>query len=184
MKIVAFGHKSRVGKDTACQILIDHFKTNYPNLVVERKAFADSVKDISYKLFKSNGLKARQYYDEWPKERSTKLQPLNMDAVEIWVAVGNKIREIYPQTWIDIILKDNSCDILIISDLRYPNELQEVKNQNGICVKIEKDSAEIRNTVADNALNDYTDWNLILKNNESIEDFRQNLLSQIVPLLI
>jgi len=178
MKILAFGHKSRTGKDTATKLLIEYINNEYPNLVVKRRAFADTVKEVSYQCYKSQGLQPRSYYDIHPEARSIKLPRLNMDPVEIWVAIGNKIREIYPETWVDIAL-DCSADIVIISDLRYTNEVNRIHQLGGKCVKIERADAIIRNTVADNALNNYQGWDGIIQNNTNKEDFKATLIALI-----
>jgi len=179
MKILAFGHKSRVGKDVATKFLVDFIKQKKPEFKVERRAFADKVKDISYQLYNHCGLQPGPYYDEHPEARLIKLPLLNLDPVEVWVAVGNKFREIYAETWVDFVLTDTLADIIIISDLRYPNEAQRIKQMGGICVKLEKFDAPIRNTIADNALNDYNEWFKLLKNNGT----KMELESQMVNLI-
>jgi hypothetical protein len=181
-KILAFGHKSRTGKDMATKSLIEYFNKEYPNLKVERRAFADAVKNISYILYRCHGLKTKQHYDEYPEDRVKILPVLGMDAVEVWVAVGNKIRDIYAETWVDIALLDCDADIIIISDLRYPNEAKRLSELGGICVKIERDEALIRNTIADNALNEYTSWDEILQNDSTPEALNQQLILLINKL--
>jgi hypothetical protein len=181
-KILAFGHKSRTGKDTATKALIEYFNKEYPSIKVERRAFADAVKNISYLLYRCHGLKTRQHYDEHPEDRSKILPVLGMDAVEVWVAIGNKIRDIYKETWVDIALLDCDADIIIVSDLRYPNEAKRIHELRGVCVKIERDDAQIRDTIADNALNGYTSWDEILQNNSTPEALNQQLISLINKL--
>jgi len=73
LKILAFGHKSRTGKDTATRLLIDYINKEKSNIVVERRAFADKVKDISYQLYKYHGLQPADYYDNHPEARMVKL---------------------------------------------------------------------------------------------------------------
>lgn len=181
-KIVAFGHKSRTGKDTATKLLIDYINKEYPEIKVERRAFADAVKHSAYLLYRCHGLQPRQYYDENPEARALVLPGLNMDAVEIWVAVGNKVRDIYPDTWVDIALLDCDADIVFISDLRYPNEADRVHQLGGKCVKLERDDASIRDTVADNALNNYHGWDRIMNNNSTPESLKAKLISFINDL--
>lgn len=182
MKILAFGHKSRTGKDTATRLLIDYINKEKPDIVVERRAFADKVKDISYQLYKYHGLQPANYYDKHPEARMVKLPLLKMDPVEVWVAVGNKVRDVYAETWVDIALLDCSADIVIVSDLRYPNEAEKIHQLGGACVKMERNAAAIRDTVADNALNEYQEWDKILQNNSTTEDLKQNLIKLIDEL--
>ena len=163
-KILALGHKSRVGKDTITKYLLAIINEQRPDLIAERKAFADKVKDIAYQLYKCHGLQPAQYYEENPVARTIKLPSLGRDPVEIWVAVGDKIREVHPETWVDLILLDSTADIIVISDLRYPNEAARVHELGGVCVRLDKEDAPIRNTKADNALNGYSEWYKIINN--------------------
>lgn len=170
MKILAFGHKSRTGKDSITRFLVDYIKQKRPDLKIERRAFADKVKDISYQLYKHHGLQPGPYYDEFPDARNIKLPRLNKDAVEIWVAVGNHLREVYDKTWIDFVLLDTSADIVIISDLRFPQEVEGVLGFDGYMVRLDKVDAPIRDTVSDNILNDFLGWHEIMTNNASMEE--------------
>ena len=181
-KILAFGHKSRTGKDTATKLLIDYLNKEYPKVKVVRRAFADAVKNVSYLLYKCHGLQPRQYYDEHPEARAEKLPLLDMDAVEVWVAVGNKIRDIYAETWVDIALLDCDADIVIVSDLRYLNEAKRLHQLGGVCIKLERDDAAIRDTVADNALNGYDGWDKVMQNNSTPEVLNEKLISLINEL--
>lgn len=163
-KILALGHKSRVGKDTITKYLLAIISKQRPDLIAERRAFADKVKDIAYQLYKCHGLQPAHYYEEHPLARTIKLPSLGRDPVEIWVGVGDKIREVHPETWVDIVLLDSAADIVVISDLRYPNEAARVRELGGVCVRLDKEDAPIRNTKPDNALNNYTEWFKIINN--------------------
>jgi outer membrane protein assembly factor BamE (lipoprotein component of BamABCDE complex) len=58
------------------------------------------------------------------------LRALGMTPVEVWVAMGTPaIREnVYDRTWIDYVLQtDHDCDLLIVPDVRFPNEATEFK---------------------------------------------------------
>jgi len=181
-KILAFGHKSRVGKDTITKFLLAVINSRRPDLVAERRAFADKVKDISYQLYKCHGLQPAQYYEEHPIARTIKLPTLGRDPVEIWVGVGDKLREVYAETWVDLVLLDSSADIIIISDLRYPNEVARVHELGGVCVRLDKKDAPIRNTKADNALNDYTSWFRVVDNSGeegALEQKAEELLADL-----
>lgn len=182
MKILSFGHKSRTGKDTATRFLVDYIKQKRPDLKVERRAFADKVKDISYQLYKHHGLKPGPYYDEFPEARNIKLPKLNKDAVEIWISVGNHLREVYDKTWIDFVLLDTTADIVIISDLRFPQEVEGVLAFDGYLVRLDKTDAPLRDSVSDNILNDFIGWHEIMKNNDSIESLNVKLISLIEKL--
>ena len=182
MKILAFGHKSRVGKDVATRFLVNYIKQKRPDLKVERRAFADKVKDISYQLYKHHGLQPGPYYDEYPEARNIKLPLLGMDAVEVWISVGNRLRDVYSKTWIDFVLLDCSADIVVISDLRFPQEIDGVLSFDGYLVRIDKKDAPIRDSISDNILNDFRGWHKILDNDSTIDSLNTKLINLILEL--
>lgn len=182
MKILAFGHKSATGKDTSVNFLVNYFKQKNLGIKVERRAFADKVKNIAYQLYKHHGLQPALYYDLHREARLIKLPGLNLDPVEIWVLIGNKLREIYSETWVDFALLDCSADIVLISDLRYPNEASKILELGGVCVKLNKPDAIIRNTIADNMLNDYPYWYKIINNDGLQNELEVKLVNLISEL--
>lgn len=181
-KILAFGHKSRCGKDTATKFLVNYIQEKRPNLKVQRRAFADEVKAVGYRIYKQHGLQPGPYYDEHSEARTIKLPLLNLDPVEIWVAIGDKLREIYSESWVDLVVLDKSVNIVIISDLRYVNEAERVLELGGVCVKLSRKNALIRNTKADNALNDFTKWYRLLDNDGSEQELENQMIKLIDDL--
>lgn len=51
MNIIGFGHRKRVGKDTAAQYLKKRLHSKYPDASILQVGFADKVKDVSHQLF-------------------------------------------------------------------------------------------------------------------------------------
>lgn len=171
MKILAIGHKSRVGKDTLANFIITNLRLRTKNLKIGRISFAAKLKENCYSLYKHLGMKDEAFYNRPENEsaRYVKLPKINKTPVEIWIEYGNKVREVYPFTWIDYgLLAD--FDIGIVSDLRFPNEVQAVLEKQGILIKLDRTEALRLDSVSDNALNDFQAWHEVYDNNGSLNE--------------
>ena len=167
MKIVGLGHYSRTGKDTLAGYILSACKQR--GLNAKRVGFADEVKVVSQQLYGWAGLKNREFYDRKENEhlRDRPLPLLSdLTPVDVWVAVGNKMREVYPHTWIekamDLGVNDSTLDILIISDVRFPNECEAIKGEGGNLVKVVRPGYGPKDTASDRALLGYSGWDYII----------------------
>lgn len=176
--VVAFGHESRVGKDTAGKFLDSALRL--AGIHSKKISFAAKLKDISHQLYSWAGLKPGIFYEseEGAKLRNVKLPDLGLTPVEIWVQVGNKMREIYEHTWVMQALRTvpPNVDCLIITDLRFPNEVTKVREMNGRCFKVFNPNVEKRmDNPADRALDGYTGWDDILMNDSDLGMFNSTI---------
>jgi hypothetical protein len=159
MKIIAFGHRSRYGKDSAASMLKTICKIN--GLDAKKIAFADKLKMCCYIMFAWAGHAHPTYYDEHPEARNQKLVPLDLTPIELWVKFGTTMvrHELHDLTWVNAGLHDaQNCDVLIISDLRFPNEVAAIKSFGGHVIKVDRPGYPKLDTVADNALEDFQGW--------------------------
>lgn len=91
----------------------------------------------------------------------------------------------------------------IITDMRFPNELQTIKERNGIVIRInrnsyptERDDIKLTQRAetflsgnfpeheSETALDNYTDWDYILSNNGTIEDLIEEVRKMLVHFKI
>jgi len=160
------------------------------------KKFAEKLKIIASFLtgipvnkWEDQEFKKEYMGDEWGMTYREFLQYLGTDAMRnglhsnVWVNSlfadykPPKMSEYHPSNW-------------IITDLRFPNELEAVKQRNGITIKIEKackyckgtgyhkmscDSILIPQHISETALDHITDWDYILKNNGTIKDLIEKI---------
>lgn len=175
MKLVALGHKSRVGKDTLCRFMLSYLRQNTRDLNIQRLSFASALKADCYKSYKHLGLRDEAFYEKEcnAQYRDIKLPKINKTPVEIWIEEGNKGREVYPYKWIDQLFLVEGVDIGIITDMRFPNEALACIENNGRLVRIDNPRAPIRDSVSDNALNEWTDWHEIFPNNGSLNELNE-----------
>lgn len=168
MKIIGLGHYSRTGKDTFANALVtDIYGRSKGNSRVRKIPFAWKLKDICHQLYAWDGLREAEFYDtpEGEKYRDIKLPTIGKTPVEIWVAMGTPaVREqVYSNTWIDYLLKSAlGLDVLVIPDVRFPNEVQAIREMGGTLIKVVRPGYGPRNTVADRALIGWNGWDYVI----------------------
>ena len=172
-KILAFGYQSRVGKDSCCEAicrsgLVREFQlSDYA-----KAAFADRLKSVSYDLFCAHGLRQAQFYERGEpgaKLRDVPLETIGKTPVEIWIEVGQKMREVYPAVWVEAALAwRRSSVLLVITDLRFPNEAAAVKQLGGWCVNVKRPGNPVKGS--DRFLDDDYPWDATIHNTGSLED--------------
>jgi hypothetical protein len=167
---LGFGHYSRTGKDTTANYFLSHYGDG-----VLKRSFAWKLKQITYELYAWAGLMPPEYYEtpEGAKARDIKLPGLDMTPVEVWVAFGTEAirKNVYQGTWVDYLLKnDHKCDVLVIPDVRFPNEAEAIKTAGGKIVKVVRPGYGPRNTVADRALIGYDGWDYVIGESGEMDD--------------
>lgn len=167
MKIIAFGHYSRTGKNTLAQYVINHMNMFDPAHRIVRKGFADKIKQHCYELYAWTGLRESEFYEtkQGARMRTEVLPDLGMTPIELWVTYGtNAIRDnVYDRTWIDVVLKGTTdVDTLLITDLRFPNEVDSIREMGGHICKVVRPGIGPKNTVADQALLGFEGWDNIV----------------------
>ena len=166
MKILGLGHYSRTGKDSLANMVIQWNNDSAEPLVIKKISLAWKLKQICYELYGWAGLREPEYYDtkEGEGDRDVIIRALGKTPVEIWVAFGTPaVREqVYDRTWIDYILQtDHDCDLLIVPDVRFPNEVEAFGREGAYLVKTVRHGYGPRKTVADQALVGWKGWDMI-----------------------
>jgi hypothetical protein len=174
--LIAFGHRRKVGKDTAVRFMINHLRWNYPAYTIQKATFAEALKDSCYALFGQYGLQPTEYYEQNPDEKEKVIPAIGMSARDIWIKYGNDCRAIVPTIWIDHVLDTPKADIIIMTDLRYPNEADAILARGGALVKITRDVVKYDDE-ADTALANWNGWTHYLANQGSLEDFHASVIN-------
>ena len=176
MKIIAFGYKKGSGKSTAALFLSSHLRCEFPNLRIKEVSFAGKLKDVAFQLFSWAGLQRGVYYESHYKEKEIILPKLGLSPRDVWISVGNKMREINENVWLEIALCVN-VDFIIIPDLRFRNEAQTVAKKSGVLVKMVRDGLEKGSDAAETELDSWTDWDHVLNNNGTLSELNEKVIS-------
>lgn len=167
MKILGLGHYSRTGKDSLANYFVAAMQKLYPHVRVGKMSFAWKLKQIAHELYAWDGLREPEFYETKAGEpfRDIVLPTIGKSPVQIWIDLGTPaVREqVYINTWIDYLLRsDHGLDILVVPDVRFPNEVEAIKGLGGTVAKIVRPGYGPRKSVADRALLGYTGWDYIV----------------------
>lgn len=155
---IAFGYKMRSGKDTACDYLLNKYgghKLTFAKPIYDILNYAQNIAGFENK-------KDRQFLQyigtEWARNKN-------------------------PNVWIDVLKKN--CEQyegknIFLSDLRFINELDILKKNGWICVKLNggfKNNELGNNHLSEVELDNLNDneWHYVIDNYNSLEDFYKEL---------
>ena len=73
----------------------------------------------------------------------------------------------------------------VVTDTRYPNEIQRIKRgfSDVVTIRITRDSVEKLKHPSETALDQWTDWDYLVENNGSLEEFQKKIL-EIMEVII
>ena len=166
MRIVAFGHRRFTGKDTCATYLKTEHVLHNKRAHVLKVGFGSLLKEMCHTLYGWAGLQGEDYYEQHPQEKETILPAIGKSVRDIWIEFGTTVcRSIYDNTWLDVIFRGLKCDLLLIKDLRFPNEAEAIRKHKGILIRVDRNEAPMCDDVADSALKDWTDWDYVISNN-------------------
>ena len=163
LPIIAFGHQSRVGKDTAANAVWQYLQSE--GIFSIKTAFAWKLKKAAHLVFGHYGLEDGPYYELPENEhlRDVPLPRIGKTPVELWIEFGNSVRGIYARTWIDGTLDAAGTDrVLVISDLRFQNEGEAIRELGGKCVKVTRPGNPVKGS--DQMMAEDFPWDVTIEN--------------------
>lgn len=176
LKVVGLGHKKFVGKDTAAKLMMkqicDIAVQAGHSIKIMKNSFADHLKDVCHTLYPKY-LKPKEHYERHPQEKTTYIPELKCTVRDVWIQVGNKIRQFDDFAWIRaafVNAERQGADVVFVPDVRYPNECGFIKSLGGILIKVENSNVPPTDDVADCALDGYDGWNEVLDNSVTLEE--------------
>ena len=145
-----------------------------PNSDVRSAAFADKLKSICSELYGWAGVKGRQWYEDHPEERESVLPAIGMSPRELWIRFGtHAVRQnVYQDTWADALLRGAVCDVLIVTDVRFPGEAKKIAESGGFLVRIDNPSIPKYSDIADGSMDDWEKWDHVVVNSGTVDDLR------------
>lgn len=165
MEIIGLGHYSRTGKDTFANAFIAEMLRIRPSIKCKKIPFAWKLKQICHELYGWAGVREPEFYDtpEGASHREDML-PIGMTVVQLWIKMGtDAIRNnIYDRTWIDYICEaEHDCDILLVPDCRFLNEVHAIRERGGYLIKMVRPMIFPRASRADTELYRWRGWDYV-----------------------
>jgi len=127
----------------------------------------------------------RQWYEDHPEEREVVLPDLGMSPRDLWIKFGtNAVRNhVHQDTWLNALLLGVTCDVLIVTDVRFPGEAEKIRGMGGALFRVDNPAVRRSEDVADSALLNYEGWDRVVVNSGTIEDLRQIAMREAESLL-
>ena len=180
--IIGISGKIGSGKDSFAEI----FATLSP-IKVERHAFADNVKKITEQLVghpmsvthELNKPFANEVYNYTQEDKNVYLPTWDKTVGECLQLIGTELFRVHfdKDTWVKSLFSTygDACikrgNILIIPDVRFPNEADLILKKGGILIRLEGDPAKTRlnsfrdlNHISETALDDYDNFSFRINN--------------------
>ena len=165
--IIGLSGYAQSGKDTAAS-----FFEGY-----ERRAFADPMRDVLYTLnpIVKSGLNLQDAIDEDGWDKAKVRYPEIRRLLQV---LGTEVgRAMWGDNfWVWQATKGlNSNQNIVFTDVRFPNELEEIKIFGGVTVRIVRDGVEAVNThPSESALDDAT-FDFTIHNNGTLEELKAKI---------
>lgn len=169
MKIYSISGKAESGKDSACEVIREHYERK--GLKVCHLLFAKYIK-----------MYAKEYFG-WDGSEETKprelLQKIGTDTIRERLG---KIDFHVDRLTEDVEILSDYFDIFLISDTRFENEVSKMKYKFGKDIThirierpnhISKLSYEQLQHSSESSLDNYTEWDYMIFNNGTLEEFEE-----------
>jgi len=134
--IIGLSGYAQSGKDTVANILVQHHG-------YKRVAFADKIRECLFALDPIISVRAEfplhlsEYFDDFGWEAAKKVTEVRRLMQVLGTEVGRNI--IDPQLWIEMALGNVEVgDKVVVTDVRFPDEAQEIKWMFGEIWRIER----------------------------------------------
>ncbi len=182
--VLGLSGKTGCGKSEMRRLICEH---KYPvPTVVTKVSLADPIRMIASSLFGWDGDKGLSVLP------SGQIDPTKGRG--LLMGIGMAMRAVYPDVWIDHAIRritgtmytraDKAYalgtrppyELFVIDDLRFPNEIDRLQEEFGpraLMCRIQRDSAVDIKHVSETSLDNYQQWNYMMTNNGTIEQFHE-----------
>ena len=177
--LIGFGYRSFVGRTTAA----------YASEATARFAFADQIRQVAYRFnpyIESAGLRLEEGIDNEGWENMKTVEEVRLFLQKLGSSSA-WIRPVLTQA----IMMIKAGHPVVITDVRIPDEATTIKRAGGILVKINRPYYDpvlddpyydpvlddpyilVPEHPSEHALDDWDDWDLVIDNDGTLEEFRQ-----------
>ena len=184
--IIGLAGPANSGKDTVAEIILNTF----PNFYTD--SFAYGVKQIVCELFSVD----RDFIETY-KRNPENAPGLNMSMRDILRFIGDGVKKIKPSVWIDDLFKRTNNKHVIVTDVRYIDEMEELKKRGAFILligrhenNIDQHASEITTSELVNSYFAHDSNNkhehlidCFIKNDGTLDDLEKNVKNTIFPLI-
>jgi len=170
MKIIGLVARSRCGKDTVADYII----SKYPTVNIVKRKLAGPIK---------NAVKELYGFDDTYLEtdlKDIKITKYGCSPRDIMIKITKSIMELSGTDFFTNRLYDSISknEITIISDVRYIHDIERIRENNGIVIKIERNMYDIIHHNNENNIDDL-ESDYIIVNNGTLEELYEQVTNII-----
>ncbi|MCD7439015.1 hypothetical protein K4B79_12345 [Streptomyces lincolnensis] len=183
--LVGLAGAARSGKDTAAQALLDMGWT--------RRAFADKVREVLYAL---DPVLIEPHYPEGVTSLRYEVDSYGWaDVKEMYPVVRGYQQRLGTEggrevlgdgVWVDALFRDfETWGPTVITDVRFPNEANAIRERGGLVVRIERPGQELireAGHISENSLAGYL-YDDVIPNDGTVALLRDRVM-QLIPLTV
>jgi hypothetical protein len=183
--IIAFAGRKQSGKTTSAEFLKKEYEKHNDYSMAKIYNFADTLKEMCINVF---GISHNQCYgtDEQKNQLVDCLWPdtdICMSAREVLQYVGTDVfRKMQHNVWANATMRSIIADrhaLAIIADCRFPNEVETVKNFDGLVIKLHRNvyhSDHASEIALDENKYDHNNFDLIIDNSNITEEEKNKMI--------
>lgn len=167
--IIGLGFKARAGKDTVASHLVNNYS-------FVQESFAYPLKEYIGRQI--CGFNDKQLYGDWKETIDPEWEMTPRKMLQL-VGTDALRKVVHDDFWI-IPMKRKLKEHLrngrhvVISDVRFLNEINMIKNLNGLVIRIDRENPDKINGIEKHSsefqLENYDAWNFTLDNNGTLEE--------------
>lgn len=171
-KIIGLVGRSRVGKDTVAEIIIEHCpEYEIRRLSAPLKKAIKDLYDFNVSQIETDAKEKTDIrWNKTPRECIVSLTEYMMG----YMGTNFFTKRLYGEVELP--------EYIIIPDVRYEHDIHEIHKRGGIIIKVEKTHNTVSHSFEDNI--DDMNGDFLIKNDGSIEDLQSNLRKQLVFMLV
>ena len=192
--VIGISGKIRSGKSRVAKTIIEILEENGKTGVV--KSFAQPLYEIISEMY-DNDIETikRDKQDKVPiyiNTRQTQCGFKISNYREILQIIGTGARNYGDiDIWVNALfgvgnekvlssLGNNKESVWVIEDLRFPNEAKRIRECNGLLIRVEREKHQPNAHIIENSLNNWQDWDLVIKNDFDTKKKRNKGLKKIL----
>jgi hypothetical protein len=170
-KIIAFSGRKQSGK-TVCSEFLKGLLLSNGYKDVEISNFADPLKDdICMNMFNLSYIQC--YGEDYNKNEliDAYWEGEQLSARDLMQLIGTDLfRKLNPNVWVNALLnkiKRSNRQVVIVSDCRFPNEVEAIKNSGGLVFRLNRNphkSTHISESILDSHCYDWNNFDATLNN--------------------